>query len=103
MSNRQRDRRMLKALLLCEEIEDDEREAFDDMYDQIEGRRRDELTHRQRSWVEKVFFKHNLDREEPAKNLVSSGQVKVTKKERESLQKFLDSLGPRPLKPPGRA
>jgi hypothetical protein len=94
---------MLKALLLCEEIEDDEREAFDDMYDRIEGRRVDELTHRQRSWVEKVFFKHELDREEPPKNLISSGKVRVTQKERESLQKFLDSLGPRPLKPPGRA
>jgi hypothetical protein len=102
MSNRQKDRKMLKALLLCEEIEEDEREAFNDMYDRVESHRVDELTSRQRAWVEKVYFRHNLDREEPAKNLVSSGKVKVTQKERESLQKFLDSLGPRPLKPPGR-
>ena len=100
--NRQRDRRMLRALLLCEDIEEDDRDAFSDMFDRLESRRVDDLTHRQRSWVEKLYFKHNLDREEPSKNLVSSGKVRVTQKERESLQKFLDSLGPRPLKPPGR-
>lgn len=102
MSNRQKDRRMLKTLLRCEEIEDDEREAFDDMFGRIESHRVDELTHRQRAWVEKVYFKHNLDREEPAKNLASTGKVKVTQKDRESLQEFFKSIG-HPLKPPGRS
>lgn len=101
--NRQKDRQMLRALLRCEEIEDDEREAFSDMFDRLESRRVDDLTSRQRAWVEKVYFKHKLDRDEPAENLVSSGKVKVTQKERESLQEFLKSLGPRPLKPPGRS
>ncbi len=57
------------------------------------------LTTKQRSWLEGVA--RRLDVDLGAVNLVSSGQVKVSKKESESLQTFLSSLD-RPALPPHR-
>jgi hypothetical protein len=100
---RAEDRKMLRTLLRNDDcLEPDELEAFTSMWDRLDSGRIDSLSSRQREWVERVYYKHDLDKEEEAENLVSSGKVKVTDKERASLQQFLDSLGPRPLKPPGR-
>lgn len=103
MKGRSEDRKMLRALLRNDDsLESKELEAFSGMWDRLDSGRIQTLTSRQREWVESVYFRLDLDKEEPAENLVSSGKVKVTEKERESLKQFLDSLGPRPLKPPGR-
>ncbi len=57
------------------------------------------LSAKQRSWLEGVA--RRLDVDLGAQNLVSSGQVVVKPKERESLQQFLGSLD-RPTLPPHR-
>ncbi len=56
------------------------------------------LSRDQRQWAKDVH--QQLGLEIPVANLVSSGKVKVTKEERESLRVFLGSLGPKVLKPP---
>ncbi len=58
------------------------------------------LSRRQRRWAEDMYLKFELDVEEGAANLVSSGKVKVTPEER--AKKFGYEAMPRPLRPPGR-
>jgi len=103
MASRADDRKVLQALVRhTDDLEDAEAQAFTDMFDRLESGRQQTMTPKQRDWAEKVYYKHGLEREEPAANLVSTGKVKVTEAERKDLKKFLDSLGPRPLKPPSR-
>ncbi len=100
--SRAKDLQVLRALVQCEELEEEENAAFSDMYDRISSGRIQTLSNKQRDWAERVYYKHSLDKDEPSENLVSRGKIKVTAEERASLQEFLKSLGPRPLKPPGR-
>jgi hypothetical protein len=103
MAGRAQDLKVLRALIKSEEVGEDEQRAFADMYDRIDGRPGKCLSSPQREWAERVYYKLHLDRNEPAENVVSTKKVKVTQKERDDLKKWLDTLGPRPLKPPGRA
>jgi hypothetical protein len=100
---RAEDIKVLRALIKSDEVGEDESRIFADMYDKLERRKGSCLSSPQREWAERVYYRLGLDREEPAENLVSTGKVKVTAKEREDLHKFLESLGPRPVKPPVRA
>lgn len=87
--------------LLTHDIPDDVRGPFQDMRDGLP--RWGALTAKQRGWVESVARAVGVDiGAAPAENLVSSGKLRVTDRERSSVQTFLQSLGPRPLKPPGR-
>lgn len=81
-------------------LDDETREAFARMHDEIATRRRGMLTPRQRDWVDGVHARLGLD--PGTANLVTTGVVKPTQAERESLRQMVASLGPKPLKPPGR-
>lgn len=81
-------------------LQDEAREAFQRMHDDLTAGRYKRLTKPQHEWVEGVHGRLGLD--PGAANLVSSGAVTPTKAERESLRQMLASLGPKPLKPPGR-
>lgn len=85
----------LQDLLDSGRLSDDETKAFTDMVET--GR---PLTKKQKEWAEKVSTRVGLD--PGVANLASSGQVPVTAADRKSLQEFLTSLGPKPLKPPGK-
>jgi hypothetical protein len=52
---------MLSALIRIGKITNQEREAFESMWDQIH-RTRGKLSHKQNAWVEKVYFKQGLDK-----------------------------------------
>jgi hypothetical protein len=97
------DLKILRALVRhTDDLDDGEADAFTGMFDRLDSGRISSLSSAQREWAERVYYKLGLDREEPSENLVSTGQLKVTEEERQSLQAFLSTLGPRPLKPPGR-
>jgi hypothetical protein len=88
--------------VLTKDIPDDARDAFQDMRGKIELFKTS-LSPKQRSWVESVARAIGVDvGASPAENLVSSGKMKVRPEERAGVQKFLQSLGPLPKKPPGR-
>jgi hypothetical protein len=83
------DREML-AKLLAHELKDEEREAFADMLEGLNGKWR-QLTEKQRAWASK-----RLDELAPTySNLVSSGQVPRGKEVQLMFK-------PGPLKPPRR-
>lgn len=90
---------MLHALLDSDRLTDDEHRAFSGMLHRIEGMPY-KLTERQRVWVEEVYDRLDLQSEEPAENLISSGAYKPTAQERE--RKFPWESMPKPRKPPGR-
>ena len=94
------DAKILNDLLDSEKLTDEEETAFSEMLDSINSRRFQKLTTRQREWAEGVHERLGLD--PGAANLVSSGQVKVSEEQREGLQDFLGTLGPKRLRPPGR-
>jgi hypothetical protein len=75
-------------------------DAFDDMAEAIEKGVIEKLSVRQRDWL--LDKCAQLGIETGAANLVSTGAVKPTSAERASLKAFHESLGPKPLKPPGR-
>lgn len=81
-------------------LDDDTREAFGRMHDDLDTRRRGGLSKRQREWVEGVHARLGLD--PGTANLVTTGVVTPSREERESLRQMVASLGPKPLKPPGR-
>jgi len=81
-------------------LDDETREAFTRMQADIGLARRGLLTPRQREWVEGVHSRLGLD--PGTANLVTTGVVKPTDAERRSLRAMVESLGPKPLKPPGR-
>jgi hypothetical protein len=94
------DSKLLKELLDSEKLTDEEVEAFEEMLEGLSSGKFKKLTPKQRDWAEGVHCKLNLD--PGTVNLISSGQVKVTEAEKKGLKIFLDSLGPKKLKPPGK-
>lgn len=70
------------------------------MLQKLESGEYEKLTKAQRRYVDSVHAQLGLD--PGVRNLVSTGQVKVTPQEKASLQTFLGSLGPLPKRPPGR-
>lgn len=80
-------------------LQEETREAFEEMQAQLESGRYRGLTTKQRAWVERVHAALKLD--PGVENLVTTGKVKPTAAERASLRNMIDSLGPKPLRPPG--
>jgi hypothetical protein len=91
--------------LLDECIEQEDRigsvaaEAFRRWRGEFESRRR-VLSPRERQWLDDCCRRLGID--DGTMNLVSTGAVKVTQAERDSLGQFYLDLGPKPLAPPGR-
>jgi hypothetical protein len=86
--------------VLAKDLPDDVRGPFQDMHDKLHHGR---LTPKQRAWVESVARTIGVDvGAAPAENLVSSGRMQVRPEERANLAAFHKSLGPLPMKPPGR-
>jgi hypothetical protein len=94
------DSKLLEDLLESEKLSEEEEVAFSRMLSDLKARKFQKLTPRQRDWVEGVHKRLGLD--PGAENLVSSGQLRVTEEERDSLKGFLGTLGPKRLRPPGR-
>lgn len=94
------DSKLLKELIDSEKLNDEELEAFSGMLDGLTSGKGKKLTPKQRDWAEGIHCGLNLD--PGTVNLVSSGQVKVTDAQREDLKKFLNTLGPKMLRPPGK-
>jgi len=90
------DKEMLEALLVVDKLGDEEEDAFRDMLHRLRQGYQKELTSAQRSWVKGRYLHFELDADEGALNLVSSGKVAKTK-----VVLPYESL-PRPVKPPGR-
>lgn len=89
------EREMLGALLeLDDKLTELEQEAFPEMMKRV--RSGNSLSPAQRRWVEERYRHFELDADEPAENLVSSGRVAKT-----SVVLPYELLT-RPLKPPGR-
>jgi hypothetical protein len=84
------DRETLAKLLVHEELKDEEREAFADMLEGLNGKWR-QLTEKQRAWASRRLDELEVRYE----NLVSSGKAP---RGREVEMMFK----PGPLKPPGR-
>ena len=94
------DLKILEDLLGSEKLNEEEESAFTQMHDDLHSGKFQKLTVRQRDWAEGVHRRLGLD--PGTENLVSSGRVKVTEEQRSDLKKFLDTLGPKALRPPGR-
>lgn len=95
------DKSMLIALTDPDvKLQDNEREAFNDMLGRLESGRQTKLSEKQRQWVEGVYLKLHLDAQEPSENLYSSGKVA---KPTGPTKVFPFETMPRPLKPPGRS
>lgn len=91
---------MLEDCIQSGKLDDTTLAAFEGMASDLESGKWARLTVRQRDWLNLMHERLGLD--PGAANLVSSGAMKVSNAERQGLKKFIDSLGPRPLKPPGR-
>lgn len=89
------DRRMLEALCASDRLTDYERDVFVGMLGLI-CRTSKPLTRPQHEWVEGRYLAYDLDADEPAENLVSTGKVA-----RSTVVFPYENL-PRPAKPPGR-
>jgi hypothetical protein len=89
------DLEMLEALCASDRLNDYEREAFGGMLGRLRHNAK-KITESQREWVEARYLAYDLDADEPALNLVSSGKVAKT-----SLVMPYELL-PRPEKPPGK-
>jgi hypothetical protein len=95
------DREVLREILeQSSRLSEAELHAFSQMFERIDGSSFRTLTQKQRHWANSVHERLGLD--PGTENLVSSGRVKVTPRERKELGRFLDSLGPRPTLPPHR-
>jgi hypothetical protein len=73
-----------------------EHEAFSEMHERMQRGTQRSLTSRQRQWVTSRYLHYELDADEPAENLVSSGKVPKT-----DLVLPYELLH-RPKKPPGK-
>lgn len=95
----QKDKKTLLGLLNSSELTRNELEAFQSMWDQIA--RGKALTHKQRAWAERVYYKLGLDRKEPP---TASGPKKVllTSADKAWLKEYCGPRADKPLKPPGR-
>lgn len=88
---------MLEALSKVENrLPEDTHAAFREMRDGLNNGFRS-LTPRQYEWVQDWYLRLELDSNEPAQNLVSSG---VVKKSSGTVMGY--EMLPRPLRPPGR-
>jgi hypothetical protein len=94
------DTKVLKDLIDNDELTEEEFEAFSSMLDDLTCGKFKKLTTKQRNWAEAVHGRLNLD--PGTANLVSSGKVKVTEKQKAELKDFFASLGPKRLRPPGK-
>ncbi len=95
---------LLTAVLAAPGLADDTEEAFSSMLDGLTSGKWPALTEKQRAWVQNIGAQLGVcdAADDPGSaNLVSSGKVKPSAKERESLGAFLGSMH-RPLKPPTR-
>ncbi len=92
------DQDLLQALIESEQIEDEQRAAFEDMLVKI-VRFGNTMTPKQREWALNVATRAGIDM--GSANLVSSGQMKVEPHERASLNQFLGTLQ-KSLVPPHR-
>lgn len=81
-------------------LDDVTRRAFEAWYSRLSDGFQKTLTPKQREWLERVATHAGVDA--GSANLVSAGVVKPTDAERAGLKQFHESLGPKPLKPPGR-
>ena len=98
------DLQALQALLTMPDgkLTASEKKAFQGMYDNLASGRVIKLSMRQRTWVDEIYDRHDLDKERPATTR------KVSVKDRSLLTPIadhpLDTIAKnRPLKPPGRA
>lgn len=91
---------LLQRLLDSDLLAESESKAFNDMLGRLERGTFDGLTGPQRKWAEDVYDKHDLQSQEGAKNLISSGKYVPTQAELE--KRYSWELMPKPLKPPGR-
>ena len=73
-SVRERDLRMLTGLIDSGELTDEEREAFGDMHEKLEGRVWTTLTRDQRRWVEDRCDAYQV-RKEPARPVLRGREV----------------------------
>jgi len=92
--------KLLKELIDSEKLNEEELEAFSGMLEGLTSGKYKKLTPKQKDWAEGMHCRLNLD--PGTANLVSSGQVKVTDAQRADLRKFLETLGPKRLRPPGK-
>lgn len=92
---------LLAEVLAKDALDADARAAFQDWHDRLlDGRWFGALTPKQAAWLKDVARRLGIDVEpDTAENLVSSGKVRVTERERTGVQQFLQSLGPLPKKP----
>lgn len=93
---------LLRACLASGRLEMNTADAFGDMAWELETGKYDRLTPRQRNWLLAVAGALDLVDSEP-ENLISSGKIKPTEEEKRGVDELLKSLGPKPLKPPGKA
>ena len=66
------DRDVLSALIRIGQLTRQEREAFEGMWDQVDGRR-GKLSPRQRAWAEKVYYAQKLDQPMAVKAIDQAG------------------------------
>lgn len=93
------DRSMLEALAKeTDRLSPNEEKAFGQMLSGLKYGHKKDLSPDQRGWVERAYFRLNLDSEEPSENLVSTGKVKNVS----GSAKYAFELQPKPLRPPGR-
>lgn len=91
---------LLRECIESGKLDDETVDAFARMLAELEDGRFRKLTPKQREWVLGVHERLGLD--PGTENLVTTGAVKITEAERKGLRDWAASLGPKPLKPPGR-
>jgi len=85
-----KDAELLRALLARDDLRDSEREAFEDMLENLKGSPWRTLTEKQRAWAESRAGEAG-----DYQNLISSGKVSAA-------SKVKLNLGPLPKRPPKR-
>lgn len=91
---------LLRECIDSGRLSDTNRETFEHFLESLESGKYRALTAGKREWVLKMHAAFGLD--PGAANLISSGRVKPAQSERDAVKVMLASLGPKPLKPPGR-
>lgn len=91
---------LLKRLITSDRLTNSQYGAFTGMLSKLLAGDSKELTGAQRQWAEDIYEKLDLQAEEGAQNLISSGRYVPTEEER--LKKYGWETMPKPLKPPGR-
>ncbi len=91
------DLQVLRALLSMPDgkLKNNDKKAFQAMYDNLASGRQVRLSERQRLWIVELFEEHKLDKEQPP-------QKKIEIKDKSLRVCKLDEMA-KPLKPPGKA